>query len=179
MPQDQRKFLHIHCLFDHISFGTLQKLAKKGIIPHKFGKVDPPLCIDCHLGKAHRLKQNKSNHIRSEHITMPGNLIHMDQAESSNPGRPMTHSNWNNNTKINCFTIFVDSVSKKLFVEFQSSTNAVQTLAGKHHMERSAKHDGVDIKQFRADNGIFKAAEIKANHNESPFAESVLITGMV
>ena len=161
MSQDQREFLHIHCLFDHVSFGTLQKLAKKGIIPSKFAKVDPPLCIDCHLGKAHRLKRNKSNHIRSEHITMPGDLIHMDQAESSNPGRPMTHSGWNNKTKINCFTIFVDSVSKKLFVDFQSSTNAVQTLAGKHRMERSAKHDGVDIKQFRADNGIFKAAEVK------------------
>ena len=28
-------------------------------------------------------------------------------------------------------------------------------------MEQNAKQDGVKIKQFRADNGIFKAAEIK------------------
>ena len=161
MTKDQREFMHIHYLFDHISFGILQKFAKKGIIPRKFANVDPPLCIDCHLGKAHRLKRNKSNKISSELIKQPGDLIHMDQAESSNPGRPMTHSGRNNKTKIVCFTIFVDSISKKIFVEFQTSTNSQQTLAGKHRMELNAKHHGVKIKHFRADNGIFKAAEIK------------------
>ena len=39
---------------------------------------------------------------------------------------------------------------------------AVQTLASEHRMERSAKHgDGVKIKQFRANNGIFEAVEVK------------------
>ena len=42
-------------------------------------------------------------------------MVYTDQAESTTPGRPMTGSKWNNNNKINCFTLFVHSVSKYIY----------------------------------------------------------------
>ena len=161
MTTDQREFLHIHEKYDHINFNTLKDLAREGIIPKKFKNIEPPICLGCQLGKAHKIKRNKNNSIAGESITKPGQLVHMDQAESQNPGRPMTHSGNNNKNKIKVFTVFVDSVSKKIFVEFQTSTNAIQTLNGKHRFERMAHSHGVKIENYRADNGIFKSAVIK------------------
>ena len=86
----------------------------------------------------------------------------MNQAESTTAGRPFTHSG-KNIEKIFIVTLFVDSVSKRVFVEFQRSTGATETVASKHSIERQARDAGVEIKSFRADNGIFKAAEFKTD----------------
>ena len=71
----------------------------------------------------------------------------------------MTLSGRNNPTKITCFTIYVDSISRKVFTEFQTSNDAQHTPAGKHRMEKEAASFDVTIKSFRADNGIFRVQE--------------------
>ena len=61
-------------------------------------------------------------------------------------------------TKFYDVTLFVDSISKELFVEFQQSTDAKATIKSKHAVERGAKTNGVTIKAFRSGNGVFRAA---------------------
>ena len=161
LTKDQRDFLHLHERWDHMSFDLLKRLAHHGLIEKRFAKVDPPFCLSCKLGKAHQLSRNKSNSIISESVTKPGDLIHTDQAESATPGRPMTISGYNNKTKISVFTLFIDSISKKIFVEFQSSTDAKQTLVGKHRLEHAAAEYNVTVKHYRADNGVFKSKEFE------------------
>ena len=73
----------------------------------------------------------------------------------------LTYSGKNNKDKIFIVTLFVDSISKKIFIEFQHSTGAKETIDSKHRMERDAFHSGVKIKSYRADNGIFKAGEFR------------------
>ena len=85
----------------------------------------------------------------------------MDQAQSSTPGRPLTYIGKNSKQKIFYVTVFVDSISKKVFVEFHNSTGAKEAIAAKHNMERDAYKSGVKIKSFRADNGIFKSEEFR------------------
>ena len=85
----------------------------------------------------------------------------MDQAQMSTPGRPLTYSGKNNKNKIFFVIIFVDSVSKKVFCEFQHSADSDETLKAKRAMERDAKTCGVKIKAFRADNGIFKSTQFR------------------
>ena len=63
----------------------------------------------------------------------------MDQAESSTPGRPLTYSGKHNKSKVFIITLFVDSISKKVFTEFQISIGAKEKLAAKHSMEREIK----------------------------------------
>ena len=94
----------------------------------------------------------------------------MDQAESSTPGRPLTYSGKTNTNKVSIITLFVDSISIKLFAESQENTGAKETLVAKYSIEREAKTCGISIKAFRKDNGIFKAVVFKAdltNHDQS------------
>ena len=159
MSNDQRDFLHLHERSGHIGFDTLIQHAKAGLIPSKFQHVTPPICVSCILGKQHKLSRSKDNKIRGTTISSQGDLIHMDQCIVTTPGRPMTLSGWNNKEKITCFTIFVDSVSHRIHVHFQTSTEACQTLDGKHRLERYAHKFSITIKSFRADNGVFKSQE--------------------
>ena len=91
-----------------------------------------------------------------------GDLFHMDQAESINPGRPLTHIDRNNTKKIHVVTIFVDSFSKKVFISFQRSTRATEAVTSKQEVKVEANISGVRMNSYRADNGIFKAVEFKA-----------------
>ena len=54
---------------------------------------------------------------------------------------------------------FVDSISKKLFCEFQHSTSAGKTIVSKHNMDRECKQSAIKIQFFRGDNGIYSASE--------------------
>lgn len=157
LTQDQREFLAIHEKLDHLNFNSLKIFAKEGYIPKKFAKIEPPPCVSCILSKQHKLARNKTNKIVGEHITKPGDMIHMDQAVVTTPGRPMTLSGKNNKHKITCFTIFVDSVSKRVHIHFQNSTNSEQTIDGKINLERFATRYDVKLKHIRCDNGTFRS----------------------
>jgi hypothetical protein len=91
----------------------------------------------------------------------------MDQAETTTPGRSMTLSGWNNSTKITSFTIYVDSISKRIFAEFQTSTNAEQTIDGKKRLEQYANQYSTKISNFRADNGVFKSKAFRDNLHQN------------
>lgn len=155
------KYLRWHQKLGHPSFATMKCLSKKGYIPRFIKDMqEEPVCLGCKLGKASKVKTGNDS-IASEEITKPGDLIHADQAECSQPGRPMTFSGHNSKTKIVCFTIFVDSISKKIWVEFQTSTEADQTLKGKKRLEKDAAKYNVKIKAFRTDNGVFRSKSFK------------------
>ena len=77
-------------------------------------------CPACQQGKAIMSSSKKKNKIEKYQIIInPGDLIHMDQSESPTPGRPPTHSGKNNNNKNKIFivSLFVDSISKKVFCD--------------------------------------------------------------
>ena len=155
----QQEFLHVHAAMGHPNFQVMKNMVTEGLLDSKFKKVAIPQCLSCIMGKQHRLRRETNNKLIGQHIKAPGDLIHMDQCSVTTPGRPMTLSGKTTKITINCFTIFIDSISKRIFVEFQSSTDAEQTLAGKHRMERFAHRYDVKIKSLRADNGTFRAKD--------------------
>ena len=55
-------------------------------------------------------------------------------------------------------TIFVDSIFKHVFVNFQHSTSAKERLKLKHKVERDTNTFGFTLKPFCSGNGIFKVA---------------------
>ena len=132
-------------------------------LPYEISLAEKVICAACQMGKAHLKALGKRKIVKKDSIKEPGDLFHMDQAESTTAGRPFTHSGKNSTKKIYVVSLFVDSVSKKVFVEFQRSTGAKETVKSKHNIERQSRDAGVKIKSFRADNGIFKAAEFKTD----------------
>lgn len=158
LTEGQKKLLWWHERLGHISWKRLRLLAEKGYLhgDKSLAKIDPPLCLGCVLGKAHNLPKDKGK-VKSTDVQLPGDLIHTDQAETSQPGRPLTFSGKNNSNKITCFTVYVDTITNFCFVHFQHSTSAEETLIGKQRFERFARSHGRSIKHFRADNGIFRS----------------------
>lgn len=162
LTDNETLYLRWHNQLGHPNFEHMKDLSKQGLLPRfiKCMTVEP-VCIGCKLGKA-RLRRSKKGSI-TKNVTQPGDLIHADQCESSQDGRAFTYSGQNSPTKVNFFTIFVDSVSKKVWVEFQTSTNTEQTLKGKAKVEKNAAKYNVTIKAYRTDNGTFRSKEFMAN----------------
>ena len=91
----------------------------------------------------------------------PGDLIHVDQAISSVPGKCLLHSGKPTKQRWSVVTIFKDHASKKVFAEFQKNTGADETIKSKRRVEAEAHQHGIKIKKFQADNGIFKSNAFK------------------
>ena len=86
----------------------------------------------------------------------------MDQAESSTTEIPLTFSGRNDNKKIFVISLFVDSISERVFCELQHSTGASETIELKRSMECECMQYNVKLKAFRGDNGVYKAAGFRA-----------------
>ena len=176
LTQPSRVMLHYHNKLDHMGFDAMRALARRGFLPKCIIRANAIKCAACQAGKAHIKAANKDGRLIKQTIINPGDLIHMDQAQSSTPGRPLTYSGRNNKQKVYFVTIFVDSISKKVFCEFQHSTGAKETVLAKQAMEREAATSGVKIKSFRADNGIFKSAEFRLELQDN--AQNVTFCGV-
>ena len=60
-----------------------------------------------------------------------------------------------------CGSLFVDHVSRKIFNFPQYSTNASETVWSTQRPASMARDDGITIKSFHVDNGIFAKSEFK------------------
>ena len=117
----------------HISVDTIKFLSKLDYLPKKISDADKPICASCQYGKASKRPAQYGTIGKHNNIREPGDLFHMDQAESSTPGRPLNYSGRNN--KMFIITLFVDLISKKIFVEFQQTTSTNDTLENKRIIE--------------------------------------------
>ena len=72
--------------------------ACQGFLPKHIVRANRIKCAACQGGKAHIASASKIGKIIGGFITKPGDLIHMDQGQSSITGRPHTFSG-NNNKK--------------------------------------------------------------------------------
>jgi hypothetical protein len=68
---------------------------------------------------------------------------------------PLTHTFGREQMGYYCGTLFVNHASGKLFNCGQYSTNAVETISCKRHLESLAQQEGISIKKYHADNGVF------------------------
>jgi len=159
----QRLLLHWHRRMCHLDMRKIQDMARQGHLPRALANCDIPICPFCQYGKAHKRAAEKGRIVDKDKITQPGDLISMDQAISSLPGRHLTPSGNASSSKCTTISMFVDTVSKKVFVEFQKSTSSKETISAKKNVERLAHKEGVKFKHFRADNGVYRSKEFHAH----------------
>ena len=89
-------------------------LTQCGFLPKCLIKANKVKCAAWQAGKAYIKPVDNTGKTVKQAIKDHGDLIHMDQAQSSTPGRPLTYSCKNNKNKVFYVTIFEDSVSKKV-----------------------------------------------------------------
>ena len=88
----------------------------------------------------------------------PGDRVSMDQYVVAKKGRTLTNTSVESQ-KYNGGTIFTDHASNKIFNYHQVSLPTGETLIGKRILERDAHNNGISIKGFLADNGVFNSRE--------------------
>ena len=87
--------------------------------------------------------------------TTPGQVVSVDQLESSTPGFVAQLKGLLTTQRYNYATIFVDQYSKLSFVFLQKRITSAETVLAKQSFERFARDHGVKILHYHADNGRF------------------------
>jgi hypothetical protein len=157
------EFLRYHHRFGHCSMKKIRLLALRGILPRHLANCPIPCCTACLYGQAQRrpwrTKPTKEQLKRTP--LKPGDCVSVDQMISPTPGliaqmigRPTT-------ARYKVATIFVDSASRYSFVWLQKSTSADDTVEAKIAFERHCADQGIIVRHYNADNGVFASHKWK------------------
>jgi hypothetical protein len=88
-------------------------------------------------------------------ITKPGQVVSVDQIESSTPGFFAQGKGALTKRRYVAATVFVDVFSSLTYIHLMESLSSVETVEAKEAFERYAKHHGVEIMAYHAGNGRF------------------------
>lgn len=108
-----------------------------------------------------QLNGERTQVLKRNHVA-PGDCISADHYLSPINGRLYT-SYRREQHGYSCGTLFVDHASGKVFNFPQLSTTASDTLRSKHALERLAYDEGIKIKHFHSDNGVFASAAFRTD----------------
>jgi len=137
---------------------------------------DIPKCETCEVAKARRRKTGAKttkdvpeqiNILKADDLN-PGDCFSVDQYESSVRGRlPHTQGREGHSNRYCGGTLFYDHATRKIFIRHQVSLSGPETVDAKRDVEREALSVGVYVKEYHADNGIFKARDFEEALEES------------
>ena len=158
----QKELLNWHYRLGHLPFPKLLRLAQYGILPKRLSQVKvTPLCPACILGqqrkRAWRNKGQPDTIRKAEHLK-PGALVHVDQLVSGQLGFIPQVTGALTAERIVGATVFVDSYSDFRYIHLMRRLDTVETLEAKANFERLLNTYGVEVKNYRADNGRFSDA---------------------
>ena len=129
---------------------------------------ESPKCATCEFGTGHRqpnkintIKKNpvKEQEIKKDHL-LPGKMVSADHYISWDTSR-LYHKKGKSD-KYDIFLgacVFIDHVSGYVSIKHQVAINATETVKAKINFDREAQSQGVVIKGYHTDNGIFNYSE--------------------
>jgi len=167
----KKLWLHWHIKLGHIGFSHVQKLALGGFLDRislgllRTEITDYPCCASCQYGKQKHTPDPTTTVTKNQELIgslkenqlAPGDRIFCDQLESRVQGRLLHTAGREPDKDRYCgATIFCDAASGYIHAKFQVTLNATDSINALDNFER-ALHQGVDIKSYHTDNGIFKS----------------------
>ena len=127
-----------------------------------------PKCADCKFGKGRR-RPNKVNTIKNipmkeqelnkDHL-LPGQMVSADHYISRALGRLYhTKGKSDQSDMFSGGCLFIDHASGYVSIKYQVAINTTETVKAKITFERKAQSQGVVIKGYHTDNGIFNSSD--------------------
>lgn len=164
----KHELLTLHHRLGHMPFNHIRRMIQIRQANSRLLKCPIPVCSACLFAKAvKRAWRSKSEPATLKIATRPGEIVSIDQLESSTPGL-IAHSKGIPTTKrFTCATIFVDHFSRLAYIHLQESTGALETLAAKQAFELFADGHQVRIYHYHGDNGRFADNAFRASCNKS------------
>lgn len=176
LSQSQCLIIKWHHRLCHRIMKHLQKLARRVVILKEIVNCDIPLCPSFEYGKSNKQPIMRNVCVHNHNPDFIGDMFYMDQAISSSPGRQMMSSGKPTKKTVNTFSLFVDEVSKKIFVEFHHGASADVSIKTKQNVKRDALAEGVTFKRLRTDNGVYKSKYFEKHVLE--FEQSISFFGV-
>ena len=172
LTPSQKEALRWHWKLGHVSMQVVNWLGNQGLLgrlSQRLSKLsDCPKCGTCQYGKQTRkptgtthtkVRPDKDGGIIKDKLE-PGDEIAVDQFNTLTYGRKYnTYGKEKDTERFKYGTIFVDIASGFTRVYFHVSPNAHETIKSKLLFEREALNNGITIKRYRTDNGIFSTQE--------------------
>lgn len=188
----QKELLVWHWKLGHVNMPRIQRLMHPAKPLDSFESrmnLSPPVVFATNRAKTHRCEVPKCQAClyakmgkrsagatrvepRAEKVMAlsrdkmcPGDAISMDQFICSDKGRSSLRSSGKERDEMmfSGGTIFSDHFSNKIWVFNQVSLRAGETLLGKRQLEREAASNGVKIKEYHSDNGVFVSDQFRAD----------------
>lgn len=101
-------------------------------------------------------KTTNKQHLISKPLK-PGDCVSVDQLTSPTPGLIAQITGCLMTQRHKCATVYVDNYSWLGFIWHQKSSGAEETITGKKAFEQCSNSQGVMMKNYHADNGIFRS----------------------
>ena len=172
----QKELITWHQRLGHISFATIQWLARSGKLPCKnpkaVGNCDIPICASCQFAKQKKrpdkaskqtTKSGKEMELKKQDL-FPGQRVSADHFQSAVPGRTYSsRGSYHPENMYNGGTIFVDHASGKISIQHQVSLSASESIKAKLRFEQEAAESGVRVSAYHSDNGIYSSNEFMAH----------------
>ena len=127
-----------------------------------------PKCDACEFGKGHRQpnKVNTTNknpmkeqELKKDYL-LPGQMVSVDHYISRAPGRLYhTKGKSDQSDMFSGGCVFIYHASGYVSIKHQVAINATETVKAKLTFEREAQSQGVVIKEYHTDDGIFNSSE--------------------
>ena len=166
----QKELLKWHFCLGHLNMQWIQKLFVCKILTSMDSDITSRNavcnCMACQLAKQTRrpdgtthtkIRPEKDGGLKKD-ILCPGAMISTDQFVSSVPGQlPNTYGCEREQDRYSGGTIFVDEASGFVGIYNQVSLGAAKTIKSKHRFERDAIRQGIVIKGYQGDNGVYQA----------------------
>ena len=164
----QKQLLEWHYKLGHYNMNWIRSLIRKQVIPVRGQNVSIATCLcqACQLSKQTRrpdgavkkkIRREKDGALKKD-IVAVGGRVSTDQFVSSLPGRlATTYGKESVEKQYSGGTVFIDEASEFMYIENQVSLGAPETVRAKNKFEREAMRNGVVIKGYRGDNGVYKS----------------------
>jgi len=147
--QDSQEYMHWHCKLNHSSHTVMTKMAKQRMLRRGITRIlttmskqrtKPPICNDCCGAKATRKPwRGKGKRYIQRHLKKsphPGEVVSVDQLESSIPGFIEQMTGRLTNQCIVASTVYVEHASDLSYVYHQTSMTSEETLKSKLAFEK-------------------------------------------
>ena len=178
---DAALLLRYHYQYGHISFQRLKKMAEQKEIPRRLKDIPTPACLACHYAKSTKWPwQHKyQKHYKPPHPpTLPGEVVSVDQMVSPTPGLIAQMTGNLNIKRYKYDTVFVDHFSRFSYVYLQKTATVEETLESRKAFESCAASHNVQILNYHADNGIFRANEWIKDCQSEPNPQGMYLSGV-
>ncbi len=156
----EMELLQYHLCFGHTPFWKLRLMAREGVISQRLAKYCHPTCAACMYGKATKRqwrRKTSTNEDKAYLPTKPGEVISVDELKSPTPGFIAQMPGILTTKRYEYVTVYVNHYSGYGFVYLQMTATAEETVQGKRAFERKCESNGIQVRLYHADNGIFKA----------------------